>query len=355
MIQFTISMLVVGSASALTSSKDCVKPGQCVPPSDYKYVSGRNAIPRVQWGSEGGFCGSVSIQTIALTYGFWISQDLVRKATPDNGQGGHGNPDDGYEVLHTNIEDGLDNLGITYNSWDWENEVHPQGSNYLRWLKSELLNDHGVVQFILCKGDAHSCYDGSAYDHIEPFFKLYSNHDLSDPTVYPDDYVVHGSDYAPDGKMNLGYFRNFSSLLDNTDMEGNCKDAQPGWGYNEMYPCIYDDISYGYSITGLADANTQTLPLSLYVNSTEEPNIRQHKPPSLLQGQIIVSGLTEGVSYSVYRWDDYTSFPRNGEYENSPFTSKFEFVATEKSYEYFDETLFLSSGSVIFRCVPFIA
>lgn len=339
------------SVSALAATKDCVEPGVCVPPSDYKYVTGRNAIPRVQWGSEGGFCGSVSIQTIALTYGFWVSQDLVRKATPDNGQGGHGNPDDGYEVLHTNIEDGLDNLGISYNSWDWENEVHPQGPNYLAWLKSELLNNHGVVQFILCKGDAHSCYDGSPYDHIEPFFKLYTNHEVTDTTVYPDDVVVHASDYAPDGKMNLGYFRNMSSLLDTIDMEGNCKDAQPGWGYNEMYPCIYDDVTYGYSITGLVDANTGALPLELYVNSTEEPNIRQHKPPSLLQGHVVVSGLTDGAAYFLYRWDDYNTFPRNGDYENSTYTAKFSFTASGDSYDYYDGQLFLSSGSVIYRCV----
>ncbi len=358
MLQFVI-FAVLGASVAfadlnLLLEKECVQPGVCVPPrpSDYKYVAGRDAIPRVQWGSEGGFCGAVSIQTIALTYGYWVSQDLVRKATPDNGQGGHGNPDDGYEVLHSNIEDTLDNLGITYNSWDWENEVHPQGQNYLAWLKSELLSDHGVVQFVLCKGDAHSCYDGSKYDHIEPFFKLYTNHELTDYAVYADDVVVHASDYGPDGRMNLGYFRNFSSLLDDTTMEGNCKDAQPGWGYNEMYPCIYEDTSYGYAITGLVDANSdQTLPLALYVNSTEEPNIRLHQLPSLLQGQIVVSGLSKGSDYVVYRWDDYTTFPRDGNYEDSKYTSKFQFTATNDSYEYFDEQLFLSSGSVLYRCV----
>ena len=81
------------------------------------------------------------------------------------------------------------------------------------------------------------------------------------------------------------------------------------------------------------DANTQSLPLSLYVNSTEEPNIRQHKPPSLLQGQIVLSGLTEGANYVVYRWDDYNTFPRNGDYEKSVYTSKFQFTATGENYQ----------------------
>ena len=48
---------------------------------------------------------------------------------------------------------------------------------------------------------------------------------------------MHGSDYAPDGDKNLGYFRRFDSLVDTVAMDGNCSSAQPGYGFNEMYPC----------------------------------------------------------------------------------------------------------------------
>ena len=59
---------------------------------------------------------------------------------------------------------------------------------------------------------------------------IYSNSSLGDSTVYPDDVIVHGSDYAPDGADNLGYFRRMDSLVDTTDMNGNCSEAQPGVG-----------------------------------------------------------------------------------------------------------------------------
>ena len=48
------------------------------------------------------------------------------------------------------------------------------------------------------------------WDHIEPVWGVYSNRSLDGAggaTVFADDVLVHGSDYAPDGAANLGYFR----------------------------------------------------------------------------------------------------------------------------------------------------
>lgn len=332
--------------------KPCVDPGVCTPPTDYKYVVGRDATPREQWAISGGFCGALSIQTIAMTYGYWVSEDLIRKAAPDHGQGGHGNSVEGYEILHSNIEDAMDNLGLTYNSWDWKGEAHPQGEKYLGWMKSQLLNNFGVVQFVLCKGDAHSCYDGSPYDHIEPFYRLYTNHPLNDTTVYDDDIVAHTSDYAPDGVENTGYYRPMGSLLDDLEMQGNCKDAQAGWGYNEMYPCIYSDLTYGYAITGLVDKNSNTVPVNLAVDSISEPDIRRGEAAANFTAHLTVSELEEGSQYTIYRWDDYKTFPRDGDYASSDFAGKHDFSAESTTYKWNDATSFLSSGSVIYRCVP---
>jgi hypothetical protein len=81
----------------------------------------------------------------------------------------------------------------------------------------------------MCKGDEHNCYDipNATYDHIEAVYGIWSNHSLSDYTVYPDDVLVHTSDYAPDGSANTGYYRRFDSLIDTTEMNGNCSAAHP--------------------------------------------------------------------------------------------------------------------------------
>jgi hypothetical protein len=196
-----------------------------------------------------------------LTHGVWISQDLIRKhAAPG---GGHGNDTLGYEILHTNIEGALTNLGFKYDSFDHLNTPLPQSYSYLSWLKSKLAQGQGVVWFIMCKGDEHNSYNipNATYDHIEAVYGLWSNYSLSDPTVYPDDVLVHTSGYAPDGINNTGYFRRFDSLIDTTDMNGNCSAAVPQWRQNEAYPCLEKNHSFGYAITGLINGEGQPVVL----------------------------------------------------------------------------------------------
>ena len=176
-----------------------------------------------------------------MSYGVYHSQDIIRKQAPVADPPGHGDPDEGYEILHSNIEGALDNLGLSYSSWDWENQPKPQGANYLSWLKGQLVSGAGIVQFVLCKGDRHNSYgpiyNPVPYDHVEPFFKIYSRSPLNNTEVNDDDIVVHGSDYSPDGPDNFGYFRSMDSLLDDKRMEGNCRDAGEGYGKNEVSAC----------------------------------------------------------------------------------------------------------------------
>ena len=73
-------------------------------------------MPRNQWTNSGGFCGSLSTQTSALSFGAYLSQDIIRRNAPK--AGGHGNPLQGYEILHTNIEATLENLHLRYESWE---------------------------------------------------------------------------------------------------------------------------------------------------------------------------------------------------------------------------------------------
>lgn len=174
----------------------------------------------------------------------------------------------------------------------------PQSPDFMKWMKKNLATGNPIVNFLLCKGDAHDNYGAPGqYDHIEPFWGLYSNYDLNHEQVYDDDWVVHGSNYPPDGKDNLGYFRKFSSLPDTVEMEGNCKDAQPGWGKNEMYPCIYDQKNWGAALKGLADPLNRALPLVLTLldeqnkEALSEPNIRNGEDPIFFTQSLTASDL----------------------------------------------------------------
>jgi len=102
---------------ALIQSK-CVYPGTCTPPNT-KYKLLQPTIPRIQWGTSGGFCGALSMQTGFLRYGAYLSQDIIRKNAPYGG-GGHGDKELGYEIIPTNIGKALENLKFNYTQWDYK-------------------------------------------------------------------------------------------------------------------------------------------------------------------------------------------------------------------------------------------
>eukprot|EP00759_Apiculatamorpha_spiralis_P031902 PhF_6_TR33626/c0_g1_i1/m.49112 len=349
---FCCVILLGTTVSAQSNDTKCVFPGTCSPPPNALNGFRLPTASRMQWAWKGGFCGAVSIQTLALAQGVWISQDLIRKAAAPGG--GHGHPATGYEILHTNIEGALTNLGLTYNAFDYLHTPLPQSQYYLPWLKQQLSLGYGVVWFIMCKGDGHNTYGipNATYDHIEPVFGLYSNHSLTDPTVYADDVLVHSSDYAPDGDRNLGYFRRFDSLVDTTAMNGNCSLAQPIWMRNEMYPCLERNFSFGYAITGLVRAGG--LRVSVDVGSVSEPNVRDHQlPVNFTSVSVTCYGVVQGQTYTVFRFDGgNVNVPVDVQEYNTYATNKWSVQGASSGVVVSkDPNPVLSSSAVAYRCV----
>lgn len=132
----------------------------------------------------------------------------------------------------------------------------------MKFVKKNLAAGNPVIWFPICKGDSHDAYGLGPFDHIEPIFGLYSNHELTDETIYDDDVIQHGSDWEV-GPVHLGYFRPFNSLPDTKQMDGNCANAGYGPGRNEMYPCIYKELAYANAVTGIIDPKNIAKPLSL--------------------------------------------------------------------------------------------
>ncbi len=148
--------------------------------------------------------------------------------------------------------------------------------------------------FVMCKGDAHNSYGLGTFDHIEPIFGIYSNGSYNVAAVGDDDWIVHGSDYSPDGDMNKGYFRQLNKMTDDTTMTGNCANAQPGPGKNEMFPCLDQSNASLVGITGLKyDASVTTYNTSLYVSYLDEPNIRDGINAVGMYGTLEISTLTK--------------------------------------------------------------
>jgi hypothetical protein len=100
-ILMAISAVFFISRTIAQNDTYCFAPGTCEPPIYHYNSKILDITPRRQWDWDGGFSGEVSIQTIALACGSWVSQDLIRKAAPPGL--GAGNETLGYQVTHLNI------------------------------------------------------------------------------------------------------------------------------------------------------------------------------------------------------------------------------------------------------------
>lgn len=148
----------------------------------------------------------------------------------------------------------------------------------------------------------------------------------------------------------LPYYRAMDTLEDTPVMEGNCKDAQPGFGKNEMYPCIDQNVTYGLAVTGLAimqdsssvlasasaPASASSVPLlktSLTVDTVEEPDVRQNEKPIALHGVVEVTGLSaysSTATFALYRFGSTAAVPTaSADLETSDYDHRTAFAASD--------------------------
>lgn len=281
----------------------------------------------------------MSIQSILLQFGSYVSQDLVRQSV------------DNEMIGAINCGDAIERLGFTYEAYR-SIKVDPKA--YLLWLKQQLSLGHPAIWYVYCKGDPNI-----VFDHIEPVFGIYSNTSLANVTAWSgEDVLVHNSAYDQNH-----YYRTFDSLLDARGLNGNCKLAPSGHGHNEMYPCVPNDVpNSGYAVTGLVDPTNRSLPaVSLSISSWSEPDLDQKQPAVLFNATVRVKRLTLNQSYVLLRWDDvnpcpgcpgFRTYVRNPgvvKLTGANYTVKFR--AQSEEWQYADPVKFLSSGATYYRCI----
>jgi hypothetical protein len=276
--------------------------------------------PRIQWPNANGYCGETSIQSIALYYGTWVSQQLARTLAG------------GTEVLiGTNSPQVLQALHLTFTQWD-NTVAQPQFQGFMVWLKNNLAIGYPAY-FGAYLTDGNNDPD---YDHIMPATGIaYTNlsaYDPSDVLTYNDnfgDQIVRPASQLSATRASCSY-----------------SSTQGG--------CIPQDVDYGIAVTGVVDPQHVTLPVSLSVPSSSEPNVSQGASPVQMTGTVTVRGLSSGVTYSLYRYDDYTTVPSAAsaaDYATSSYIHRTDFTATGSTWTLVDPNTFTSDGSSTYRCV----
>lgn len=116
-----------------------------------------------------------------------------------------------------------------------------------------------------------------------------------------------------------------------------------------MYPCLYDQVDYGLSVTGL-NTSTETLRVVLDVDRQDEPDVRAWQKAVDLHGTVQVFGLQKGKQYTLYRFKGTKSLPSSG--FDSGFEHKKAFQAEGESWRYEDPNPMISSGAYYYVAVP---
>lgn len=272
-----------------------------------------NLPPREQWANNHGYCGETSIQTDALYYGTYISQELARKIA-------------GSELIVSENDDELLNaLKLNFEEWNYDT-VTPQYKSYLVWIKKHLEEGHPVIITVYVKG-----MDDPDYDHIVPVNGYIS----SDSNKFHEkDKLIFNDNFE-----KKPFTRTFKSIWDERSMKRN----------NSQYEyCIPKNVEYGVAVTGIVDKNKETVPVSLSIDSWNEPNVSLGEAPKKINATIHINSLIPGQKYVLLKYTDYTKVP-DRDFINSSADKVNAFIATGSSITLSDS--FMSNTLGIYRCV----
>jgi hypothetical protein len=265
----------------------------------------------------------MSIQSIGLYYGTWVSEQLSRTL------GG------GTQILigtDTNATPVLDALKFTHLEWDNAGAPQPQFQSFMVWLKNQIGVGHPVI-FGAYLTDGNNDPD---YDHIMPATGIA----FTDATAYDPGDVLTWSDNFGDRIQRA------ANAISATRASCSFSSGQGG--------CIPQDVDYGVAVTGIVDPRHVTFPVSLTVASSSEPNVSAGDSPVPMTATVTVSGLTAGNEYSLLRYDDHTNVPGSAsaaDYAASAYTHRTDFAATTATWTLQDPNTFASDGSATYRCV----
>jgi hypothetical protein len=274
---------------------------------------------RRQWDENDGYCAETCIQTVAMYYGTYASQSRIRAMIDPNQQD---------EVLIGEDEDEIfDNLRLTYERWDNDDQPTPQYKSYLVWTKQQLSKGYPVIGTVFMRGESDP-----DYDHILPFIGFQSAHDATD--YYDDDKLIFYDNHSRNQ-----FSRPFSTVY------GSRSQANEG-SYDYYIPEKFD---YGCSIMGIADRQHETVPVQLSVDRWDEPDVVAGQKPVTLHGTLAIKFLVPGKKYSLLKYDDYHKVPKTEFLAKGGYAWRRQFTATSATQAFNDD--FMSDGCVIYRCV----
>jgi hypothetical protein len=298
--------------------------------------------PRYMWGwgpGCSGYCGSCTIQTAGLYYGNWICQQLVRSSVGDS-----------EILLEKNLEQALDTLGFTWDSWD-RLAPKPQYKAHWVWIKQALQLGHPVIGTVFAEKGGKFL----DYDHIVNI----TGYKSRDPLAYSDSDTVYYNDLK-------AYDNRDSTLLNFAKSREEARTPKGDLTISNGLAqwCFPKFENYGTAVTGFA-GEAECLPAKLAVGRIYEPDWSKesglNEKPMMLKGTLAMDGLTPGVWYTIYRFSARVekglkfvimkNLPRAGFGKAGTHAFAYSFVAQRSEAVFVDLNGFMSDSAQFYRVV----
>lgn len=328
-----------------------------------KYVFDSQLPDRLQWINNSGYCGEVSTQMALMKYGSYLSEYDIREIAAiatTNAQKKH------FYLVGENDERASKLLKLK--AVEWDNSV-ADSRKYLAWCKQMVRKGHPVtitvyMNFWAFYGELDPDAGFPDYDHIVSIAKIESDYDDDE---YHDDDVITMSDhglYSPDVPgppypfpYEAPYYFSYTFAdFQKTRQEANAIRAGI---YSLPYSSRSDPLAGNFGVAhagNLDDCSGCLLPVLVASDKNfEAPQIEEQseeRPDNMPLGLVVtVSGLEEGETYNLFRYDDEGKVPTKGFNQAAAnAVSTVTFVADESGVKVFNIDI-LSDMKVFFRCV----
>jgi len=327
----------------------------------------RNGITvRLQWMHNFGYCGETSLISAGLHYGQYVSQyDARRIAHPAIAQNLKGS-----ELLLTqNALTVARGMHLSAVGWDGSDR---SSAAFLAWVKQMTERGYPVAIGVYLNenyfyGSSDPRAGDAQYDHIVPVLAVRTHHAVTDPRYYPDDALVFSDNGLNDPASAPGprpgkwrpllwyqYAYAFGAFA-RTRSQAN-RPAAPVYSLPLTGPSPLP-ADYGVAVTGVADPQGETLPVSLQTSKYYEwppigkrSSVRPRSEELVLT--VTVSGLQVGRAYTLYRYDRFDRVPDADFNRHSGSASAQWSIRLRSGSTYTLQQRIRSDQMAIYRAVP---
>ena len=312
--------------------------------------------PRLQWNANYGYCGENSFISAGLFYGQYCSQYTARSlASPGVPQSR------ASSQLLLGVNDVSTAAAMRLKAEAWDTSREQSSNDFLIWVKEKATAGVPVIigvftnEYLFYKNRNPSAGDPD-YDHIVPVVRIRSMQPLVPPTRnFLSTDVLSFSDnglWSPTKVPPYTFTATFGQFLKSRRQANDPK--------GPVYSLKSNAQNYGIAITGVADPNSDTIPVRLTTSTNAEvPAMKNGSniPPVPLSLKLTATVFIpdSSVPYTLYRYDNFAKVPDSNFNAHSGNAVQSWSIPPNSGNIFTVKLTILSNEVAVFRAVPFAA